>query len=479
MRTHLLRSDDVALCANEVALTRKRFFMTFKDKVKNYIVEKELIDKGERVLCALSGGCDSVALLMILSELTEELDFSLSAAHFNHGIRGAEADRDQEFSQALCKSLGIPFFTALEDIPKMAKEDGEGLEECARKHRYAFLFRIAEEQGCKRIATAHHATDNTETVLFHMIRGSGINGLGGIAPKREDGMIRPLLCASRTELEEFLTARDQKFVTDSTNADTDMTRNFIRHKILPLVSTINPAVDKAVSRLSDSAREDEEYFVCEAQKISDQATLTELMTVPTPILKRYLRLRFEKAKFSGGQLDREALECICRDVKNGEERFRYSVSGDIAVIGDRNGLYFLPDKKNDEAYSVTVDMAGEYKLADRGTVFITDNEADFFRWMKGNTKPTAYTAYAAEGETWKFIIRSAAPGDKYLRGGLHRTVRKELNAVGYPAHKRASLPRFCDDDGIFWIPYLPAGDKLKKAPEKISKQIIYIGYTEN
>ena len=462
----------------KLRLRANDLFMTFKDKIKNYIVEKGLIDKGDGVLCALSGGCDSVALLVILKELTEELDFSLSAAHFNHGIRGAEADRDQEFSRALSESLGIPFFTALEDIPKMAKEAGEGLEECARKRRYAFLFKVAEEQGCQKIATAHHATDNTETVLFHMIRGSGINGLGGIAPKREDGVIRPLLCASRTELEEFLTARDQKFVTDSTNSDTDLTRNFIRHNMLPSIYAVNPAADRALTRLSDSAREDEEYFIGEARKISVAATLTELKTVPAPILKRYLRLRFDAAKTAGGQLDYETLECLCRDIKNGAQRFRYSVSGDIAVIGDRNVLEFLPDKRPPAQYSVTVTSEGEYELGEEGRVFFTASEEALKGWLSNNPEAVS-VRYTAEESGWSITVRSAAEGDKYLRGGLHRTVRKELNAIGYPAHKRASLPRFCDEDGIFYIPHLPVGDKLKKAPEKISKQIIYIGYTEN
>ena len=453
-------------------------FMTFKDKVKKYIVDKGLIDKGDGVLCALSGGCDSVALLLILSELTEELDFSLYAAHFNHGIRGAEADRDQEFSGSLAESLGVPFFTAVEDIPKMAKEAGEGLEDCARKRRYAFLFKVAEEQGCKKIATAHHATDNTETVLFHVIRGSGINGLGGIAPKREDGVIRPLLCASRRELEEFLETVGQNFVTDSTNADTDMTRNFIRHNMLPLVSALNPAADRAISRLSDSAREDEEYFVSEAKMISDKAALTHLKTVPAPILKRYLRLRFESARIAGGQLDYDTLECICRDIKSGAERFRYSVSGDIAVIGDRDRLEFIPDKLPSAQYSVTVTAEGEYGIAGVGKAFFTESMEKLREWIADN--PQAVCArYPSEEYGWSITVRSAIEGDKYLRGGLHRTVRKELNAIGYPAHKRASLPRFCDGDGIFFIPYLPQGDKLKKSPEKISKQIIYIGYTEN
>ena len=450
-------------------------------KVKNYILSRRLIEDGDRILCALSGGGDSVALLLILNELREELNFSLAAAHFNHGIRGEEARRDQEFSRTLSESLGIPFFTATEDIPRIAKENGEGLEECARRRRYGFLFDVAREQSCNKTATAHHATDNTETVLFHLIRGSGINGLGGIAPKRSDGVIRPLLCITKAEVEDFLRARAQNFVTDSTNADTDMTRNFIRLKMLPLIREINPAADKAFLRLSESAAEDEEYFVSKARELPENAPLDKLMTVPTPILKRYLRLRFEEARVSGGQLDHGTLEKLCRHIKDGAERFRFSVSGDIAVIGDRNGLYFIPDKKPDAAYSVMVGKAGEYKIGDRGTVFFTDNEADFYRRME-LAHFTAFTAYPAEGDFPKFTVRSANPGDKYLRGGLHRTVRKELNAMGYPTHKRATLPRFCDGDGIFWIPFLPAGDKLKKAKkgnDEISKQLIYIGYTEN
>ena len=450
-------------------------------KVKNYILSHKLIEEGDRVLCALSGGGDSVALIIILNELREELNFSLAAAHFNHGIRGEEADRDQEFSRILSESLNIPFFTATEDVPRIAKENGEGLEECARRRRYGFLFRVASEQGCNKTATAHHATDNTETVLFHLIRGSGINGLGGIAPKRSDGVIRPLLCITKAEVEEFLRVRSQKFVTDSTNADTDMTRNFIRLKMLPLIREINPSADKAFLRISASAGEDEEYFVSEAGKLPENASLDTLRNVPVPILKRYIRLRFEAARTLGGQLDYDTLERLCRHIKEGTERFRYSVSGDIAVIGDRNGLYFIPDKKPDEAYSVIIDGAGEYKIGERGTVFFTDNEADFYRRME-LAHFTAFTAYPAEGDFPKFTVRSANPGDKYLRGGLHRTVRKELNAMGYPTHKRATLPRFCDGDGIFWIPFLPAGDKLKKAKkgnDEISKQLIYIGYTEN
>lgn len=448
--------------------------MTFKDKVKNYIAEKGLINSGDRILCALSGGSDSVALLTVLNGLKTALGFSLCAAHFNHGIRGAEADRDQEFSHDLCKRLQIPFFTALEDIPRIAKENGEGLEECARNRRYGFLFRTAEEQGCNKIATAHHATDNTETVLFHLIRGTGLNGLGGIAPQRNDGVIRPLLCVSKAEVEEFLRENGSEFVTDSTNADTDMTRNFIRLRMLPLVRAVNPAADRALIRLSDSAREDEEYFLREAEKLPKKATLSTLKTVPTPILKRYIRLRYAEAKQASAQLDHDMLTVICRDIKNGIGRFRYSVSGDIAVIGDRDTLEFTADKMPPVSYSFDVSAIGEYKTAN-GTVFVTENKAEMIDWAKKNPS-TSYIAYPTDDTEWRFTVRSAEEGDRYKRGGIHRAVRKELNTISYPAHKRSALPRFCDGDGIFWVPYLKPGDKTV---EQKSKQIIYIGYTEN
>ena len=436
---------------------------------------------GDRVLCALSGGGDSVALLHTLKALEKKLGFTLLAAHFNHGIRGDEADRDEEFSKNLCLELNIPFTSIKEDIPAMAKASGEGLEECARRCRYSFLFRTAKEMNCNRIATAHHATDNTETVLFHLIRGSGIKGLSGIAPEREDGVIRPLLCVSRSEIDEFLAENGFGFVTDSTNADTDMTRNFIRLKMLPLIREINPMADKAVSRLSDSAREDEEYFLTEARRIPKNATLTQLSGVPTPILKRYLRLCFDSADKQGGQLDYERVSEICQRIKNGDTAFRYSLQGGVAVVADRDRLEFIRDKYTPVPFEITFSHTGEYET-ENGAIYITESESDLTRWTEEQSvkgQSTYRVTYPYEGEFPKITARSRKEGDRYLRGGMHRAVRKELNAAGYPAHKRDSLPCFCDSDGIFWIPPLAAGDKASNTAVSNSKQLIYIGYTEN
>ena len=455
--------------------------MTFTNKVEKYVTEKELIGMGDRVLCALSGGGDSVALLHTLKALESRLGFTLTAAHFNHGIRGDEADRDEAFSRELCRELNIPFFSIKEDIPAAAKASGEGLEECARKRRYAFLFRVADEQKCNRIATAHHATDNTETVLFHLIRGTGINGLGGIAPKRDDGVIRPLLCVSRAEIDVFLSESGFGFVTDSTNTDTDMTRNFIRLKMLPLIREINPTADKAVSRLSDSAREDEEYFIEEAKKLPKNAPLSLLKDTPTPILKRYLRLLFDSSEKQGGQLDYERTTEICQRIKSGDNCFRYSLPGGVAIVADRKSLEFIRDKYTPAPFEITVTQAGEYET-ECGAIFVTENEEKLNAWLseqKAKGRKNYRIAYPYGGEFAGFTARSRREGDKYLRGGMHRAVRKELNSIGYPAHKRDSLPCFCDGDGIFWIPPLKAGDKVSGTAVQNSKQLIYIGYTEN
>ena len=455
--------------------------MTFKDKVKKYITEKKLITQGDKLLCALSGGGDSVALLHTLKTLANELEFTLLAAHFNHGIRGEEADGDQEFSQSLCHNLGVPFFAKKEDIPASAKVNGEGLEECARNRRYAFLFGVAAEQGCNKIATAHHATDNTETVLFHLIRGSGINGLGGIAPQRQDGVIRPLLCVSRAEIEDFLTDISAQYVTDSTNADTVMTRNFIRLKMLPLVREINPAVDKAISRLCDSAREDEEYFLTEAGKIPKNAPLSYLRDLPSPILKRYLRIRYEEASGHGFQLDHERTEEICRQIKNGASAFRFSLAGEIAAVAERNSLIFIKDKYTPEPFEIFISHTGEY-TTEGGNILVTESAEEFEAWKSRQAaegKTVYKTKYAYSGNSICITARSRKAGDKYLRGGMNRAVRKELNAVGYPAHKGDSLPCFCDGDGIFWVPPLRPRDSARSEDVQNSKQLIYIGYTEN
>ncbi|MBR2461476.1 MAG: tRNA lysidine(34) synthetase TilS [Clostridia bacterium] len=449
-------------------------------KVKKFIQQNSLIRSGDRVLVALSGGGDSVALLHILHALSRELEFSVLAAHFNHRIRGKEADRDEEFSRALCQRLGISFCSGSADIPRLAAESGMGIEECAREQRYGFLFKAAEEYGCNRLATAHHATDNVETVLFHTARGSGTNGIGGIAPMRRDGVIRPLLSCSRAEIESYLKDGDLEYVTDSTNSDKSVTRNFIRGDVLPLLRRINPSLESAFERLSSDAREDEEYFVSQAEKIPADAPLSLLATVPMPILRRYIRARFDSCKQTRAQLEHQHLREICKEIVAGNKRFRISLPGKAAAIADGKHLVFIEDKLEAEPYEVRLTGFGEYSVGN-GNIFLSESEEELSRWLESHREGVT-AVYGYDGSDKGFpelTARSRLPGDRYLRGGIHRAVRKELNSIGYPAYKRDSLPCLCDSDGIFWVPGLLPRDMGKNKDKPKSKQLIYIGYTEN
>ena len=230
-----------------------------KERVKKYIEEERLSDGSEHILAAVSGGPDSVCMLMILKELGYETE----VLHVHHGLREA-ADRDEEFVKALSEKLDVPFLCRHFDVKRYAEEERLSTEEAGRRLRYAFFEERAEElekSGKKvKIAVAHNMDDNAETVLFQMFRGSGPRGLCGIPPMR-DRIIRPLLCIKRSEVEEYLAAHGQDFRTDESNEGNDYTRNRIRHIILPAANEqINSRSTEHVAYSAEMLREAEDYI---------------------------------------------------------------------------------------------------------------------------------------------------------------------------------------------------------------------------
>lgn len=247
------------------------------EAVFDRIAEEKLIETGDIVLAGVSGGADSVCLLLILLEYQQQLDFSLQVVHVEHGIRGTDSRRDADFVKNLCERLQIPYQVCAVDVPAYAKEQQLGLEEAARELRYeSFLAAsrqlLAQSTGRNiKLALAHHADDNAETMLFQLVRGSSVRGLSGIRIKRQLAeqvtLIRPLLGASRAQIEAYLSKRGEDWCVDETNTDTQYSRNRIRHEILPQLRQINSQSVLHMTQSAGQLAELSDYLEAEADRV--------------------------------------------------------------------------------------------------------------------------------------------------------------------------------------------------------------------
>ncbi len=291
-------------------------------KIKDYMKQNELLEKGDRIAVGVSGGADSICLLYVLFSLKQEYELKLVAVHINHGIRGEEATRDEQFVRKFCSEYGIEFCVHYYDVKKLAAEEGLSIEEAGRKVRYAAFSNTCNEYLCNKLAIAHNKNDNAETFLFNLFRGSGIRGLSGMEVNRslpegegEIRMIRPLLCVTREEIEEYLAEMDIGYITDSTNLTEDYTRNKIRNRILTYaVREINPQSVNNITEAANTLKEIEEYINSDIRRQYERLVSAEedklrirveaLQAEPIVIQKGLVRQLLEQ--LAGMQKDLEA-----------------------------------------------------------------------------------------------------------------------------------------------------------------------------
>lgn len=330
-------------------------------KVQKLMKEHHMISANDRVIVGLSGGADSVCLLLMLWELRKELNFSLEAIHVEHGIRGIESKQDAAFAEKLCKERNIYFQMVSIDVPNYATEHGLGLEEAARILRYEIFEQIAKERNAK-IALAHHMEDNAETILFQMARGSSLTGLCGIQPvrKSEAGVsyIRPLLCLHREEVEHYLDMQGQCYCVDCTNQDLEYSRNYLRKVIIPELKNINRQV---VAHIHETAA-----HLGEIRDFLDEQTLvqwSQIATVGKDIvldLSKLKQLHVVLQKeiiykaigiMAGGKKDISSIhvEQVLELFENQSGRETTLPNGVIAIRENETIRLFLSEKKSDKA----------------------------------------------------------------------------------------------------------------------------------
>lgn len=318
------------------------------EKTLAFCDRERLIDKGDKIIVGVSGGVDSVCLLHLLYEIRKPWELSLYVLHVHHGIRGSEADRDASFVREMAKRLGLPFCLVKKDVKGLA---GTGMteEEAGRKVRYEAFEEYRRKVGADKIAVAHHEDDQAETVLFHLFRGSGPRGLCGMPPRR-GAVIRPLLAASRRELEEFARENALPYVTDGTNLLTEYTRNKMRLKLIPFVQReINSQAVSHIACLAEKNRKWSRYIETVAASAAGRMIeeregrmdllLEEFLKEDGVIQDEVLRILFLKC-IPGAKDIRQVHYEQVRALADGVPGNRISLPGDITVVREYRALCF-------------------------------------------------------------------------------------------------------------------------------------------
>lgn len=430
-----------------------------------------MTQKGGRVIACLSGGADSVCLLRVLSELSSELHISLSAVHVNHCLRGEESDRDMRFCEELCKRLNIPLRVFHVDVTGYCESHGTSTEEGARILRYNAFEEEADRLGGAKIATAHNRGDNCETVVFNLARGTGIKGLRGIPPVRGD-IIRPLIRVTREEIEEYLGELGQEYVTDSTNLTEDYSRNIIRHKVIPVLSGINNGFGRAVTRLSESAAEDEEYF----EELIKNIPEDKIFTYPPSVRKRYIRKKLSEA---GAECSYERL-CELDNMMTSGKNVRYDLKGDIFAVFENGGMEIknIPSKSA-VSFEKNADISRETEISvpefDK-TVIIRRPDNDIFTDDVNIQRKLTNRLVNCDKIQGVVTVRNKRDGDKicFHGRGVTTKLKKHFNALKLSENERQSALVMEDELGIFWCEYGGAAERVFPTASDSTHKIIDI-----
>ncbi len=243
------------------------------DKIKAFCRQKELLYQGDRILLGLSGGADSTCLFLVLLELAMEWGITLLPVHINHNLRGEAAKEDETFCKELCKKYGLHLLVVSVEVENLAKTNGWTIEEAGRNARYEAFMKLAKEHNCNKIAVAHHKNDQAETVLFQLLRGSRLKGLSGMSVKNGT-IIRPLLCMTREEIEQYLQEKNQTYCIDLTNFEEEYTRNLIRGKMIPTAKRVQVKAVEHIVETADYLQRVEQYLEHQTEELYLQ-TVTE------------------------------------------------------------------------------------------------------------------------------------------------------------------------------------------------------------
>lgn len=436
--------------------------MSLTDKVYAFTSEKALFYAPCHVLLGVSGGADSMTLLHLLTHWPIE-GLRVTALHIHHGLRGDAADRDAEFVRNYCAEHNVPFLMMAADVAAFADASGCSVEDAGRRVRYALFEETRSNIGANCILTAHTASDQVETMLMHLVRGCGLDGLAGIPASR--GVIRrPLLCATREEVEEYCRQYCVPYVQDETNADTEYMRNFVRHRVIPTLRERNSAIERTLLRMREHMQADADYLNDMAQQALNEACCengydrSHFAQQPSVIRRRMIRMLFNTLPTP----DYQEIHVVTAEqgVLRGGVRVSlpngwvFSVNQNVVSLYSA-GVSSMPESLDIDAFPSQVSFGVKtvrLELLDRADGLgenihnlLVHSVIDYDR-IKG-----------------KLCLRCRQEGD-YMHPegrGVGKTIKKLMNEWRIPAHIRDVYPILCDDEGVVLVPGYACDERVK------------------
>lgn len=419
-----------------------------------------LLEEGDSVVVALSGGADSVVLLDILNSIKEKYNLKLFVAHLNHNIRGAEAKRDEEFCKILCKNYKLELFVKSSDVITLAQQQKISLELCGRNERYKFFSELSQKLNAK-IATAHTASDNAETLIYNITRGSSIKGLCSIPPKR-DKIIRPLIELSRSQVEAYCKEHKLNYVTDSTNLSDDYTRNKIRHNVISQLRAINPQFESSAGRLAENAREIAEYIESQTlvalQKCRCEYgySCEKLGNLDKPILKNAIDMLCKD--IAGFQPESRHIDLIINVIKNGGA---VNLSDEFVATAKQRVFRIAKTDFNYDNFSIALPV----KIS-RDLCF--EYNKKIISVKKYNSDTENRNVLSADVLQSNAVFRTRKEGDRftYPKRNVTKPLRKALNENKIPAEQRDNLLVLAVDSTVLWCEHLGSSQQALSGNEE-------------
>lgn len=439
----------------------------FEHKLLKHVRQLGLLAPGDRVVVAVSGGADSVALLQVLSAWRERMELTLAVAHVEHGLRGSESLDDATFVEQLARQSGLPFFLKRIKLkPLLRKRKGESVQAVARERRYAQLQAVAREWGGTKVAVGHTQDDQAETVLLSMLRGAGLAGLSGMPAHREPCVIRPFLQVSRSEILRYLADKRCGFRVDSTNEDPKYVRNRLRREVIPLLKTFNPGVVNVLARQAAILREEHQYLdeaakaaleSVEVGRTKDRVvwSRSRLLTFPLPIQRRMILLSAGALRHGPVPFSFEFVETLLQHVVHGSSGSSGRFAGlDVVREYDRVTFGTVPAGRSSrlqEDVSCVWSFPGsihwpvtgqtiEGKIKDTKTIPSRRNDS------------TAYLD--ADRFSHELVVRSWKPGDffcPYGMGGRRKKIQDFFSDAKVHRAERSKVPLVVAPEGILWV----------------------------